>query len=96
MALRRGFSFAPGEPTLVVEDVVTTGGSTRETMNCVGQAGATVVGVGALIDRSGGDADLGRPKSALVTLKVQNYDPAQCPLCKSGIPAVKPGSRPQP
>ena len=69
--------------------------STRETMNCVGQAGATVVGVGALIDRSSGAADFGRPKAALVTLKVQNYDPAQCPLCKSGIPAVKPGSRPQ-
>ena len=93
MALRRGFSFAPGEPTLVVEDVITTGGPTRETMNCVGQAGATVVGVGALIDRSGGAADLGRPKAALVTLEVQNYDPAQCPLCKSEIPAVKPGSR---
>ena len=95
MALRRGFSFASGEPTLVVEDVITTGGSTRETINCVEQAGARVVGAGALIDRSGGAADLGRPKAALVTLKVQNYDPAQCPLCKSGIPAVKPGSRPQ-
>jgi orotate phosphoribosyltransferase len=94
MTLRRGFSFEPGEKALVVEDVITTGGSTRETMKCVEQAGAKVVGVGALIDRSGGSADLGVPKSTLVTLKVQNYDPADCPLCKSGIPAVKPGSRP--
>jgi orotate phosphoribosyltransferase len=93
MLLRRGFSLAPGEPTLVVEDVITTGGSTRETMAAVEQAGGKVVGVGALIDRSGGKADLGVPKAALVTLSVQNYDPADCPLCKSGLPAVKPGSR---
>ena len=93
MTLRRGFSLVPGEPTLVVEDVITTGGSTRETMTAVEQAGGRVVGVGALIDRSGGKADLGLPKAALVTLEVRNYDPADCPLCKSGIPAVKPGSR---
>lgn len=93
MTLRRGFSIAPGEPTLVVEDVITTGGSTRETMAAVEQAGGKVVGVGALIDRSGGKADLGVPKAALVTLAVQNYKPEDCPLCKSGIPAVKPGSR---
>ncbi len=93
MLLRRGFSLAPGEPTLVVEDVITTGGSTRETMAAVEQAGGKVVGVGALIDRSGGKADLGVPKAALVTLAVQNYNPADCPLCTSGLPAVKPGSR---
>jgi orotate phosphoribosyltransferase len=93
MTLRRGFSLAPGEPTLVVEDVITTGGSTRETMAAVEQAGGKVVGVGALIDRSGGKADLGVPTAALVTLSVQNYDPANCPLCRSGLPAVKPGSR---
>jgi orotate phosphoribosyltransferase len=93
MTLRRGFSLAPGEPTLVVEDVITTGGSTRETMAAVEQAGGKVVGVGALIDRSGGKADLGVLKAALVTLSVQNYDPAHCPLCQSGIPATKPGSR---
>ena len=93
MTLRRGFRLKAGEPVLVVEDVITTGGSTRETMTCVEQAGGKVVGVGALIDRSGGNLDLGLPKAALVTLKVQNYDPADCPLCKSGIPAVKPGSR---
>jgi orotate phosphoribosyltransferase len=93
MTLRRGFSLAAGEPTLVVEDVITTGGSTRETMAAVEQAGGKVVGVGALIDRSGGKADLGVPKAALVTLSVQNYDPANCPLCQSGLPAIKPGSR---
>ena len=93
MTLRRGFSLAPGEPTLVVEDVITTGGSTRDTMAAVERAGGKVVGVGALIDRSGGKADLGVPKAALVTLSVQNYDPANCPLCQSGPPAVKPGSR---
>jgi orotate phosphoribosyltransferase len=93
MLLRRGFSLAPGEPTLVVEDVITTGGSTRETMAAVEQAGGKVVGVGALIDRSGGTVDLGVPKTALVTLSVQNYNPAECPLCKSGLAPVKPGSR---
>ena len=93
MTLRRGFSLAAGEPTLVVEDVITTGGSTRETMAAVEQAGGKVVGVGSLIDRSGGTADLGVPKTALVTLSVQNYKPEECPLCQSGIPAIKPGSR---
>ncbi|MGD0922585.1 MAG: orotate phosphoribosyltransferase [Terriglobia bacterium] len=93
MTLRRGFSLAAGEPTLVVEDVITTGGSTRETMAAVEQAGGKVVGVGALIDRSGGTVDLGVPKIALVTLSVQNYKPQECPLCQSGLPAIKPGSR---
>jgi len=93
MALRRGFGFAPGEPTLVVEDVITTGRSTLETIECVTKAGAKVVGVGALIDRSGGTAKLGVPHTALVTLKVESYDTAKCPLCQSGVPPVKPGSR---
>ena len=93
MTLRRGFSFAPKETIVVVEDVITTGGSTRETMRCVEQAGGKVVGVGVLIDRSGGTADLSINKSTLVVLKVGNYNPAECQLCKSGIPAVKPGSR---
>jgi orotate phosphoribosyltransferase len=96
MTLRRGFSLISDEPTIVVEDVITTGGSTRETMECVKQAGGKVVGVGALIDRTGGATDLGVPKASLVTLKVQNYNPADCPLCKSGIQAIKPGSRPKP
>lgn len=95
MTLRRGFSLSVNEPTLVVEDVITTGGSTRETMECVKQAGGKVVGAGALVDRSGGKADLVVPKATLVALKVQNFNPAECPLCKSGIPATKPGSRPK-
>jgi orotate phosphoribosyltransferase len=93
MTLRRGFNLAAGEPTLVVEDVLTTGLSTRETIQCVEQAGGKVLGAGALIDRSGGTVDLGLPRAALLTLQIQNYDPAECPLCKSGSPAVKPGSR---
>jgi len=93
MTLRRGFRLEPQEPTLVVEDVITTGLSTRETMQCVEQAGGKVVGAGALIDRSGGTADLALPQAALLTLKIQNYNPASCPLCQAGIPLVKPGSR---
>jgi orotate phosphoribosyltransferase len=94
MTLRRGFKLEPGEPTLVVEDVITTGLSTRETIQCIEQAGGKVVGAGSLIDRSGGTADLtGLPKVSLVNLKIQNYNPAECPLCKAGIPAIKPGSR---
>jgi len=93
MTLRRGFTLEPGELTLVVEDVITTGLSTRETIQCIEQAGGKVVGAGSLIDRSGGTADLGMPKASLINLKIQNYNPAECPLCKAGIPAVKPGSR---
>lgn len=93
MTLRRGFSLVHGEPVLVVEDVLTTGLSTRETMSCVEEAGGKVVAAGALIDRSGGAATLSVPQAALLTLSIQNYNPAECPLCRSGIPAVKPGSR---
>jgi orotate phosphoribosyltransferase len=93
MTLRRGFHFTPEEPTIVVEDVITTGGSTIETIAAVEQAGARVVGVGALVDRSGGKAEFHLPKASLITLEVQNYEPANCPLCQAGIPAVKPGSR---
>src|SRR5579883_851936 len=93
MKLRRGFQLTEDEPVLVVEDVITTGGSTRETVQCVEEAGGRVVGVGALIDRSGGAVSLGLPKAALATILVHNYNPAECPLCKSGVPAVKPGSR---
>lgn len=93
MVLRRGFSLAPEEPVLVVEDVITTGGSTRETVAAVERAGGKVVAAGSLVDRSGGGADLGLPRAALLTLTVQNYQPDQCPLCRKGVPAVKPGSR---
>lgn len=93
MTLRRGFTITPGERVLVVEDVVTTGGSTRETMDAVSRAGGTVVGAGSLVDRSGGEVDLGVPRRALLTLYVPAYEPADCPLCRQGEPAVKPGSR---
>jgi orotate phosphoribosyltransferase len=93
MTLRRGFSLEPGEQVLVVEDVITTGLSTRETIQCIEQAGGKVVGAGSLIDRSGGTADLGLPKASLLTLQIQNHNPAECPMCREGSTAVKPGSR---
>ncbi len=93
MTLRRGFSLEPNEKVLVVEDVITTGLSTRETIQCIEQSGGKVVGAGSLIDRSGGTADVGLVKASLINLKIQNYNPAECPLCQAGIPAVKPGSR---
>jgi orotate phosphoribosyltransferase len=96
MVLRRGFSLAAGEPTVVVEDVITTGLSTRETITAVEEAGGRVVAAGALVDRSGGAADLGLPTTALLTLTVQNYESSNCPLCRAGVPTVKPGSRSKP
>lgn len=93
MTLRRGFTVRPGERVLVVEDVVTTGGSTRETIAALREAGALVVGAASIIDRSGGGADVGVPRVALATLEVPAVAPAACPLCASGVPAVKPGSR---
>ncbi len=93
MKLRRGFSLQPGERVLVVEDVVTTGGSTREVMEVVREAGGVVVGAGSLIDRSGGKVDLGVPRHALAVLEVPVYSPDDCPLCREGSPAIKPGSR---
>ena len=94
MTLRRGFSIAPGEKFFVVEDVITTGGSTRDVIEVVRAAGGRVPAAGSIIDRSGGSADLGVPRRALATLAVETYDPADCPLCREGTPAVKPGSRP--
>jgi orotate phosphoribosyltransferase len=93
MSLRRGFSVSPGERALVVEDVVTTGGSTREVIEVMKEAGAQVVGVGALIDRHTGSLDLDLPFHALLRLEIATYSPDACPLCQSGLPAVKPGSR---
>ena len=95
MTLRRGFTVRPGERVLVAEDVVTTGGSTRETIEALREAGARVVGAASIIDRSGGRADVGVPRVALATLDVLAHPPAECPLCAEGIPAVKPGSRKQ-
>jgi orotate phosphoribosyltransferase len=95
MTLRRGFTVRPGERVLVVEDVVTTGGSTRETCDALRAAGALVVGAASIIDRSAGRADVGVPRFALATLDVPAVAPAACPLCAEGVPAVKPGSRKQ-
>lgn len=93
LTLRRGFSLAPGEKVLVVEDVVTTGGSTRETIDVALAAGAVVVGAASIIDRSGGQQGLDVPYHALVPISLPTYQPEACPLCAKGIPVVKPGSR---
>lgn len=94
MTLRRGFSIRPGETAVVIEDVVTTGGSTREVIDLLRSAGADVVGAGSIIDRSGGRADLGVKRVALATLDVVAWQPEECPLCKQGVAVEKPGSRP--
>jgi orotate phosphoribosyltransferase len=93
MTLRRGFRLEEGERVLVVEDVVTTGGSTRETIDAVTHAGGVVIGAGSVVDRSGGAVDIGVRRVALLTLDVPAYDPANCPLCQQGTTAIKPGSR---
>ena len=93
MTLRRGFTIAPGEKTLIVEDVITTGGSTRETIEAVRKAGADVAGAASIIDRSGGSADVGVPLSSLASLRVLSVESSVCDACKLGEPVVKPGSR---
>src|SRR5665213_893698 len=93
MTLRRGFRVEPDEHVLVVEDVWTTGGSTRKPIRVLHEAGARVVAAGALIDRSGGKIELPVRTEALVDLKIESYDASACPLCRSGSVAVKPGSR---
>ena len=93
MTLRRGFSVSPGERVLVVEDVVTTGGSTRETVDALRANGAEVVAAASIIDRSSGKADVGVPRVALATLDVSSVEPAKCEACARGDLAVKPGSR---
>ena len=93
LALRRGFALDPGEKVLVVEDVVTTGGSTRETIEVARAAGAVVVGVAAIIDRSGGQQRIDVPFHVLAEVSLPTFDPASCPLCLAGQQVVKPGSR---
>ena len=93
MTLRRGFTLSPGEKTLVVEDVITTGGSTRETVEALKRAGADVVAAATIIDRSAGSAEVGVPLTALAALKVLSVNAAECDACKLGEPVVKPGSR---
>src|ERR671918_356759 len=84
MTLRRGFTLERDEPCLVVEDVITTGGSTREVVECVERAGARVVGVGSLIDRSGGAAAFAVPRVALATVTAATFPPDACPPCTNG------------
>ncbi len=93
MILRRGFSVKENERILVVEDVITTGGSTRECIEALAKHAAKVVGAASIIDRSGGKADIGVPRIALATLDVPSYIPEDCPMCARGEIAVKPGSR---
>jgi len=93
LTLRRGFTLKPGERVLVVEDVITTGKSTKETIEVVRKAGGQVIAAASLIDRSGGTAELGVPYRSLVTLAVPTYSPEACPLCKAGSTPIKPGSR---
>jgi len=93
LMLRRGFTLGPSDRVLVVEDVVTTGKSTRETIDVARAAGANVVGAAAIIDRSGGEQNLDVPFHALATVSFPTYQPEACPLCAAGHPVVKPGSR---
>lgn len=93
MTLRRGFTVRPGERVLVVEDVITTGGSTRETIAALRKFGACVVGAASIIDRSAGNADVSAPRLALATLNVSSIAPTSCEACARGEQAIKPGSR---
>jgi orotate phosphoribosyltransferase len=94
MQLRRGFALAPGEVAVVVEDVITTGGTTKDVVDVLRAGGAHVVAAGSIIDRSGGQADVSVPRVALVSMHVAAHYPDACPMCLQGIPVVKPGSRP--
>jgi len=95
MKLRRGFSVRDGERVLVVEDVITTGGSTRDTIEALRSAGAEVVAAASIIDRSGGRADVGVPLFSLATLEVPAVAAGECEACQRGEPVIKPGSRKQ-
>lgn len=93
MTLRRGFELLPGQKVLVVEDVITTGGSVKEVLEVVRKLGAEPVGVGVLVDRSGGKVDFGLSHISLLKLQIESFESENCPLCAAGIPAIKPGSR---
>lgn len=93
MVLRRGFSIAKGEKVLVVEDVVTTGGSTKEVIELVKSAGGIVIGVGSIIDRSSEKIDFGVRAEHLARIEIKTFSEETCPLCRTNVPIVKPGSR---
>lgn len=94
MALRRGFTVTPGMKVLLVEDVVTTGGSVKEVLELVKAAGGEVVGVGSIVNRTNGAVDFGVPFKSVIKVEVESWEPENCPLCKEGkLPVAKPGSR---
>ena len=93
MTLRRGFAIEPGQTAVIIEDVITTGGSTSEVVELLREAGGKVLAAGSIIDRSGGQAEVGVPRVALATLHPVTWKPEECPLCAQGIPVQKPGSR---
>jgi orotate phosphoribosyltransferase len=93
LTLRRGFTLSERDRVLVVEDVLTTGGSTRETMAVARAAGAQVVGAASIVNRSGGAVTFDVPLDSLLDYSLPTYEPEQCPLCAQGLPVVKPGSR---
>ena len=93
LSLRRGFALSAEDRVLVVEDVITTGGSTRETVDVAAAAGATVIGAAAIINRGKNEAKMGLPFYALVNMHVPVFQPESCPMCTKGDPVVKPGSR---
>jgi orotate phosphoribosyltransferase len=94
LTLRRGFMLSETDRVLAIEDVLTTGGSTRETMQVATAAGGRVVGAAAIVDRSGGRASFDVPFNALLDIDLPTYEPDRCPLCAQGMPVTKPGSRP--
>ncbi len=93
MTLRRGFTVKKGEKVLVVEDVVTTGGSVKEVIALLEEMGADVVAVASIVDRSNGKVDFGREYRALLSMEVVSYEKDECPLCKQGLPVTKPGTK---
>ena len=93
MTFRRGFHVNPGERVLVVEDVVTTGGSVREVIELLRETGAEVAGVGAVVDRTGGSVDFGVPFRSMMLMEHRTWEASECPLCREGVPIDKPGSR---
>lgn len=94
--LRRGFALAPGEQVIIAEDVITTGGSVREVATLVQNSGAHVAGFASLVERGESDTPLSAPKHVLLRLPLVTYSPDNCPMCKEGMPLIKPGSRPEP
>ncbi len=93
MTLRRNFEIEEGQKVLVVEDVITTGGSVKEVIEIVKEKGGIVAGVGCVVDRTGGKMDFGTKFESVISMEVQSYEPDECPICKTGAPLVKPGSR---